>query len=98
MDYPKFIVSNQKEESISIHRVNYDLTSLFSFGKYDKCCKILITFLFLFSNKMYIISARIFQKQSDLDLRCLSGPFWKATSVWKELHALRDYFTYEVKK
>ena len=26
MDYPKFIVSNQKEESISIQRVNYPCT------------------------------------------------------------------------
>ena len=25
MDYPKFIVSNQKEESISIQRVKYEL-------------------------------------------------------------------------
>ena len=66
---------------LSIQRVIYDLISLFSFGKYGKCSKILITFLFLFSNKMDISSARILQKQSDLDLRCLSGPFWKATSV-----------------
>ena len=68
-----------------MHRVKYDLTppltSLFSFGKYDKCSKILITFVFLFSDKTYIINAGIFQKQTDLDLRCLSGPFWKATSV-----------------
>ena len=62
---------------------------------YGKCSKISNTFLFLFSNKMLVIMAgihkmlarlvhredadQILQKQSDLGLRCLSGPFSQAS-------------------
>ena len=53
--------------------------------RYGKCSK---TFLFHFSNKMLVFRAGIHknalhyskQKQSDLGLPFLSGPFWQATN------------------
>ena len=39
MDYPKFIVSNQKEESISIQRVNFVLLSKIMGENFSKILK-----------------------------------------------------------
>ena len=39
MDYPKFIVSNQKEESISIQRVNFVLLSKIMRENFSKILK-----------------------------------------------------------
>ena len=50
MDYPKFIVSNQKEESISIQKVNLDLCSCEGSGKTALLVFLPLKFAFTLSN------------------------------------------------
>ena len=56
MDHPKFIVSNQKEESISIRRVNY-VDKLFIINLLFDNFVISLVFIFLISiqTKMFVM-------------------------------------------
>ena len=82
-NHPSLVVS------VEIHKSNN-----YAGSYYGKCSKISSTVLLLFSTKMLVISPGIHNswnlqnacqnsliRQSDLDLRCLSMPFWQVTSV-----------------
>ena len=84
-----------------IFLLNFEFSNMFinkklHFLYFGKCSKILNTFLFLFSYKMFVSRAgnhtvlvRIANREypdqtassTDLGLPCLSRPFWQATSV-----------------
>ena len=82
--------------SICVDIITYrEVTAWSRHFPYGKCSKNFYTFLYLFSNKLFIIRAGIHKMllrtanredpdqtaSSDLSLHCLSQPFWQATSL-----------------